>query len=108
MAPINPPSLPLFNVLTTTADDLRKLLTSGGINSVQIVECYLSHIEGHNTKGAKCRAIISTPPRIQLIARAARLDRERQDGQLRGPMHGIPVLLKVIIPTILAFVQERY
>ncbi|KAH6995912.1 amidase signature domain-containing protein [Ilyonectria sp. MPI-CAGE-AT-0026] len=99
MASIIPSSLPPFDVLRTTADDLRKLLKSGGISSVQIVECYLSHIEAHNTNGAKCRAIISTPPRIQLIACAARLDKERQEGKLRGPMHGIPVLLKDNIAT---------
>ncbi|KPM45951.1 hypothetical protein AK830_g653 [Neonectria ditissima] len=87
---------PLFDVLTTTADDLRKLIGSGRINSWQIVESYLSHIETHNTKGAKCRAIISTPPRVQLMAWAARLDKERHEGRLRGPMHGIPILLKLI------------
>ncbi|CAM1505655.1 Fc.00g112920.m01.CDS01 [Cosmosporella sp. VM-42] len=92
MSSLNPP--PLFDVLTTTADDLRLLLDKGTINSVQVVESYLSQIESHNIKGAKCRAIISTPPRFQLVAWAARLDKERQEGKLRGPLHGIPILLK--------------
>lgn len=92
MASINPP--PLFDVLTTTADDLRKRLEEGSINSVQIVESYLWQIEAHNTKGAKCRAVITTAPRFQLISRATVLDKERQAGKLRGSLHGIPILLK--------------
>lgn len=68
----------LFDVLTTTADDLRKPLEKGSVTSVRIVESYLSHIEAHNIRGAKCRAIISTGPRLQLIAQAAVLDEERQ------------------------------
>ncbi|KAM5347848.1 hypothetical protein ACJ41O_007672 [Fusarium nematophilum] len=85
---------PLLDVLTTTANDLRELLGSEKITSLQIVESYLSHIDAHNTKGAKCRAVISTPPRVQLIAGAVKLDKERQQGQLRSPLHGVPILLK--------------
>jgi amidase len=94
MASINPPAL--FDVLKTTADDLRGLLDDGSISSVQIVESYLSQIDAHNTKGAKCRAVISLPPRFQFISRAMALDKERQEGKLRRPMHGIPILVKVI------------
>lgn len=93
MASLNHP--PLFDVLTTTADDLRKLLEQGKISSLQIVESYLSQIEAHNVHGAKCRAIISTPPRFQLVARAVELDKERKNGKLRSPLHGIPILIKV-------------
>jgi amidase len=85
----------MFDVLATTADQLRERLDEGSINSVQIVELYLHQIQRHNTQGAKCRAVISTPPRIQLISWAASLDQERQQGRLRGPLHGIPILLKV-------------
>ncbi|KAM6533989.1 hypothetical protein FALCPG4_006928 [Fusarium falciforme] len=80
--PKRPP--PLFDVLTTTADDLRKRLEAGTITSLEIVESYLSHIEAHNTTGAKCRAVISTPPRFQLIAWAAQLDEERRRGGREG------------------------
>ena len=85
----------LFDCLRTTAGDLRDQLEKGTINSVQIVESCLSQIEKHNRKGAKCRAIISTPPRFQLISTAAKLDRDRAEGRVKGPLHGIPILLKV-------------
>ncbi|KAI8685508.1 hypothetical protein NCS55_00223300 [Fusarium keratoplasticum] len=96
--PPKPPS-PLFDVLTTTADDLPKRLEAGTITSLEIVESYLSHIEAHNTTGAKCRAVISTPPRFQLIAWAAQLDEERRRGDVKGPLHGILILLKDNIAT---------
>ncbi|KAL6353553.1 hypothetical protein LRP88_14049 [Fusarium phalaenopsidis] len=96
--PPKPPP-PLFDVLTTTADDLRKRFEAGTITSLEIVESYLSHIEAHNTTGAKCRAIISIPPRFQLIAWVAQLDEERRRGDVKGPLHGIPILLKDNIAT---------
>lgn len=92
---VSPPPEPTFDALVTTADQLRERLNEGSINSVQIVDLYLHQIQRHNTQGAKCRAVISTPPRSQLISWAARLDQERQQGRLRGPLHGIPILLKV-------------
>ncbi|WAO85009.1 Hypothetical protein NCS54_00224200 [Fusarium falciforme] len=82
--PPKPPP-PLFDVLTTTADDLRKRLEAGTITSLEIVESYLSHIEAHNTTGAKCRAVISTPPKFQLIAWATQLNEERRRGGREGP-----------------------
>lgn len=90
---LHPP--PLFDVLTTTADGLRRLLEQGEITSLQIVESYLSQIEAHNTQGAECRVVISLPPKLQLVSRAVELDNERQQGKLRGPLHGIPILIKV-------------
>lgn len=86
---------PMFDVLRTTANRLRERLDEGSIDSVQIVKVYLDQIQRHNTQGAKCRAVISTPPRIQLISCAAKLDQERRRGSLRGPLHGIPILIKV-------------
>ena len=87
----NPP----FDVLTTTANDLRLLLEEGSITSRKIVETYLNHIEKHNVSGAKCRAVVSSPPTFLLMDHATRLDKERAEGKIRGPLHGIPILIKV-------------
>lgn len=84
-----------FDVLTTTADELRQQLEAGTITSVEIINTYLSQISKHNKRGAKCNAIIHTPQPCQLLAQAAKLDVERAAGNLRGPLHGIPILLKV-------------
>ena len=88
------PAFPAFDVLSTTASDLQSLLTNRKITSVQIVEEYLQQIEKHNHAGAKLNAIISTAERGIVLAQAAALDEERKYGSLRGPLHGIPIIVK--------------
>jgi amidase len=85
---------PAFDVLSTTAAQLQSLLTSGKITSVQIVETYLSQIQKHNHSGARLHAIIATAERGVVLAKAAALDEERRNGKLRGPLHGIPIIVK--------------
>jgi amidase len=83
-----------FDPLSTTASDLQQLLKEGTITSVQIVEQYRNHIEKYNDK---LRAIICIPPNLTKTAQT--LDDERKNGKLRGPLHGIPIIVKVRIQT---------
>jgi len=85
---------PTFNVLTTTATQLQERLSNGTLTSVQIIETYLAQILAHNKKGARLNAIIATPPHENILAKAQELDTERKNGTLRGPFHGIPVIVK--------------
>jgi amidase len=85
---------PLFNPLTTTALELQSHLQSGSLTSVHILETYLAQIEKHNHAGQKLNAIISVAPRDSLLAQAQKLDQERQEGKLRGPLHGLPTIVK--------------
>ncbi|KAK3303460.1 amidase signature domain-containing protein [Chaetomium strumarium] len=80
-----------LDVLTSTAADLRHLLEAGKTSSVQIVLAHLSQIERHEHK---LHAFISVAPRELLLAIAADRDEERRRGRARGPLHGIPVVLK--------------
>lgn len=89
-----PAVAPAFDVLSTTASQLQSLLISGKITSVQIVETYLEQIEKHNHSGARLHAIIATAERGVVLAKAAALDGERRNGKLRGPLHGIPIIVK--------------
>ncbi|OAQ96663.1 hypothetical protein LLEC1_01445 [Akanthomyces lecanii] len=84
-------SKPLFNPQTASAVELAQLLRRGQITSVQIVEAYLAQIELHNPG---LNALISRPPRENLLRAAERLDQERKNGKTRGPLHGIPIILK--------------
>jgi hypothetical protein len=84
------PKMPDF--LTATASDLQQLLTAKEVRSVDLVEGYFDHIHKHN---GYLKALITHPPRSWLLETAKRLDDERSAGQVRGPFHGIPVLLKV-------------
>lgn len=81
-----------FDPLTTNAVDLRQMLESGHITSVQIVEQYLQQIKAHDHI---LHAMISIAPRESLLSIASRLDDERREGKLRSPLHGIPIVLKV-------------
>ena len=91
-----------FDVLTVNATELHILLESGTISSVDIVELYLSQIERHNYAGLGLNAMISTAPRRLLLHRARELDQERTAGRTRGPLHGLPIIVKVGLPAILA------
>ncbi|TGO65068.1 hypothetical protein BCON_0004g00650 [Botryotinia convoluta] len=82
------------NVLIATASDLSRLLQDGKASSVQLVDLYLSQIEGHNHRGLKLNAMISTAPKKILLDIARYLDNERAAGHIRGPLHGISVTVK--------------
>jgi hypothetical protein len=78
--------------LTATASELQARLTAKAVTSKDLVDLYLGQIARHNDY---LKAIIATTPRDLLYQRAVDLDKERADGVFRGPLHGIPVLLKV-------------
>lgn len=81
---------PFFDPLTTSASDLAQLLDSGKINSVQILNDYYRQILAYN---GYLKAVLQLAPRA--IDRARILDAQRSRGEKLGPLHGIPVLLKV-------------
>jgi amidase len=88
-------STPPFNVLTATALELQERLKAGRLTSVETIITYLSQIEKHNHAGAKLNAMISVAPRELVLKAAEKLDRERAAGRLRGPLHGLPIIVKV-------------
>ncbi|ONI87959.1 amidase [Actinosynnema sp. ALI-1.44] len=74
---------------------LRGLVKSGRVTSVQLVKAYQARIDAYERAYADqpgINAVIRRNP--SAIADAARLDTERRRGHLRGPLHGIPILLK--------------
>lgn len=88
-----------FDPLTVTAFELSELLNAQVTTSVEIVEAYLHQIEQHNRRGRQLRALISVAPKHELIRIARKLDAERARGKVRGPLHGIPIVLKDNIMT---------
>ena len=69
----------------------------GELTSRELVERYLQRIESLDRTGPTLRAVLETNPDALDIA--ASLDAERRAGKTRGPMHGIPVLVKDNIDT---------
>ncbi len=81
-----------LNVLTATAADLRKAYEDGSLTSQGAVVEYLNQISAH--KGY-LHAVIATAPKEILLEHAKLLDKERADGKVGGPLHGVPVIVKV-------------
>lgn len=80
-----------------TLDQLQAGMVEGRWTSEQLVEKYLARIATLDVAGPKVNALIELNPDAPAIARA--LDVERKAGKVRGPLHGIPVLIKDNIDT---------
>ncbi len=76
---------------------LQILMQQGELSSVQLTQFYLDRIEAIDQDGPGLNSIIETNPEALEIAAA--LDAERLASGSRGPMHGIPVVLKANIDT---------
>lgn len=96
---------PKVDLLRATATDLQQLMHDGKLTSVGLVNQILDQIEAHNEAGLEIRAMLAVAPRELLIERANSLDEERAGGSTRGPLHGIPIIVKVIGPSI--FIPPR-
>ncbi|MGH9200774.1 MAG: amidase family protein, partial [Vicinamibacterales bacterium] len=96
-APTQSPSAPAFDLEEATIADLQKRMESGRETARSIVDKYLARIEAIDRQGPALHSVIETNPDAGSIADA--LDAERKAGKVRGPMHGIPVLIKDNIAT---------
>ena len=72
--------------------DLQKQMTAGSLTSVALTEAYLARMDEIDSAGPMLRSVIERNPDAKSIARA--MDDERTAGKVRGPLHGIPVLVK--------------
>ncbi len=86
-----------FDVIEKSVAELQSAMQTGKTTSQQIVQQYLARIAAVDKAGPKLNAIIELNP--DALAIAAALDAERKAKGPRGPMHGIPVLLKDNIAT---------
>ena len=86
-----------FELDELTLADLQAGMASGRFTSHSITQLYLSRIEAMDRRGPTLRHVIETNPDALSIADS--LDAERRAGKVRGPLHGIPVLIKDNIDT---------
>ena len=77
--------------------DLQSLMTAGRASSVDLVRAYLKRIAALDRKGPTLRAVIALNP--DALAQARALDVERKAGRVRGPLHGVPILIKDNVET---------
>ncbi|KAL9620173.1 MAG: hypothetical protein Q9160_005288 [Pyrenula sp. 1 TL-2023] len=80
-----------FDPLTATIFELQQRLDNNGVTSVQLVQSYFEQMDKYEEY---LHALISRPPRANVLQLAQKLDHERSAGNVRGPLHGIPLLIK--------------
>ena len=81
-----------FDPLEKNIRELQRAMAAGKITSAQLVQFYVDRIDAYDQVGPRLNAVIAINPNAAAQARA--LDDERKKKGPRGPMHGIPVLLK--------------
>ena len=96
-ADTSPLDVPPFELDEATLAGLQQQMAAGARGSEQITEAYLARIGALDRSGPELRSVIETNPEAVAVARA--LDAERQAKGPRGPLHGIPVLLKDNVDT---------
>ena len=86
-----------FELNEISIDQLQKKMQEGSLSSKAITQLYLNRIDQIDKKGPALHAVIELNPDAISIAEA--MDKERKEGKIRGPLHGIPVLIKDNINT---------
>ena len=86
------PVMEFFEVHEQSILDLQAAQTAGRVTSRGLVESYLARIQAYDQAGPRLNAIVLINPRAREDADT--LDRERAEKGPRGPLHGIPVLIK--------------
>src|SRR5690606_10956975 len=91
------PADPVADVATVDVVELdvaeaARRMAKGELSSRQLTQAYLDRIAAIDDDGPMLNAVIELAP--DALAQADVLDAERAAGQVRGPLHGIPVLLK--------------
>ena len=93
----NSPEVPAFELEEVTIDQLQADMKSGKYTARSITEKYLQRIQNVDKQGPAVNSVIEINPDARQIAEL--LDRERKEKGVRGPLHGIPVLIKDNIAT---------
>jgi amidase len=81
-----------FRLMEASISETQAALEAGTVTSEQLTAMYLERIDAYNQNGPRLNALIRRNPNALADARA--LDAERRKKKSRGPLHGIPILLK--------------
>ena len=87
-----PARLASFDVFEKTIPELQEAMRSGEVTSRRLVELYRARIDAYDREGPRLNAMVAL--NAKALEQADALDRERAAGKVRGPLHGIPVVIK--------------
>ena len=82
------------DLMDATIADLQAEMEAGHVTSKQLTQMYIDRIEAYDEK-LKLNSIISINPTA--LEEAEMLDQERSEGNVRGPLHGVPIVVKANI-----------
>ena len=91
------PRVAPFDLDEVTIAELQRRMETGLETSRSIVDKYLARIDAVDRRGPGLRSVLEVNPDAAAIADG--LDAERRAGRVRGPLHGIPILIKDNIAT---------
>jgi amidase len=80
------------DVVELDVSEAQRRMAAGTLTSVALTRAYLERIAAIDDAGPRLAAVIEVDPQAE--AQARRLDEERAAGRVRGPLHGVPVLIK--------------
>jgi Asp-tRNA(Asn)/Glu-tRNA(Gln) amidotransferase A subunit family amidase len=84
--------LPAYDVVEKSIPELQAAMAAGEVTSKDLVDAYLARIDAYDRSGPRLNAMILVNPHA--AADAAALDAERRRKGPRGPLHGIPIVVK--------------
>src|SRR5215470_3434680 len=93
----SPPKFADFELEESTITAQQVAMQAGALTARAIAEMYLDRIAEFNKRGPCINAIIEINPDVLTLA--DELDLERRQGRLRGPLHGIAIIVKDNIDT---------
>ena len=91
------PETAILSAPAATAEELAQAIRSGQLTAEAGVQAYLARIQALDRSGPRLQSIIAINP--QALAEARALDAEAAQGRFKGPLHGVPVLIKDNVET---------
>jgi amidase len=89
---------PAFPFAEATLADLQMRMAAGTLSSRELTQAYLNRIAAFDKAGPRLNSVIELNPDALMLAGVA--DAERKSGRVRGPLHGIPILIKDNLDTV--------
>lgn len=77
--------------------ELQKMMSNNQLSSVELTQYYMDRIDTYDQNGPTLKSVLTLNPDALSISK--NMDEERKKGKIRGPLHGIPILIKDNIDT---------